>query len=118
MKALRIPLLLLFTLFFFQKTEAQIIKTSLTITVIDATGNAVEGATIQLFEKEEDYLKEQNVAAEGISEGPKGQFKFKELKSISYYIIVRKDDLDNSGGGEKTGKLEEKRMNKVNVVIQ
>lgn len=118
MKALRISSLLALLFLFALPTKAQFIKTSLTITVIDGTGNAVEGATVQLFEKEEDYLKEQNVAAEGVSEGPKGQIKFKDLKNIAYFVIVRKDDMDNSDGGEKIGKLEEKKMNKVNIVIQ
>lgn len=95
----------------------QLIKTSLGITVRDEVGNIVTGATIQLFEKEEDYNLEQNVVAEGETDD-KGYFRFKELKAISYFVIVRKDDKDNSGGGERTGKLEEKRINKVTVVIQ
>ena len=95
----------------------QIIKTTLNLTVRDEVGNTVEGATVQLFEKEEDYNAETNVAAEGTTDA-KGVLKLKELKSMSYYIIVRKDDKDNSGGGERTGKLEEKRINKVTIVIQ
>jgi hypothetical protein len=118
MKTLRIPFLLLFIILFSEKTEAQIIKTSLTVSVLDDLGNAVQGATIQLFAKEEDYLKEQNVVAEGVTEGNKGQFKFKDIDAIAYYVIVRKDDMDNSGGGEKIAKLEEKKLNKVNIIIQ
>jgi hypothetical protein len=95
----------------------QIIKTSLSITVRDEVGNTVEGATVQLFEKEEDYTNEKNVAVEGVTDA-KGYLKLKELKPISYFVIVRKDDKDNSGGGEKTGKLEEKKTNKVTIVIQ
>lgn len=95
----------------------QLIKTSLNITVRDEVGNTVEGATVQLFEKEEDYTSEKNVAVEGVTDS-KGYVKFKELKPISYFVIVRKDDKDNSGGGERTGKLEEKKINKVTVVIQ
>jgi hypothetical protein len=95
----------------------QLIKTTLHITVRDELGNTVEGATVQLFEKEEDYNKEQNVAAEGKTDA-KGILKLKELKAISYYVIIRKDDKDNSGGGERTGKLEEKRINKVTIIIQ
>jgi hypothetical protein len=95
----------------------QIIKTSLNVTVRDETGNTVEGATVQLFEKEEDYTKEQNVAATGITD-KKGYVKIKDLKSIAYFIIVRKDDKDNAGGGEKVGKLDAKKMNKITVVIQ
>lgn len=95
----------------------QLIKTSLNITVRDELGNTVEGATVQLFEKEEDYTQETNAVATGVTD-KKGFVKIKELKAIPYYIIVRKGDKDNSGGGEKTEKLEAKRINKVTVIIQ
>jgi hypothetical protein len=98
-------------------SSSQLIKTTLHVTVRDELGNTVEGATVQLFEKEDDYLKEENVAAEGQTDS-KGILKLKDLKAISYYLIVRKDDKDNAGGGEQTGKLEEKRINKVTVIIQ
>lgn len=104
--------LLLITLMSFQ-----IIKTQLSVTIRNELGNTVEGVTVQLFEKEEDYKEEKNVAAEGVTDA-KGVVKFKDLKAISYYVIARKDDLDNSGGGEQTGRLEEKRINKVTIVIQ
>jgi hypothetical protein len=95
----------------------QIIKTSLNVTVRDETGNTVEGATVQLYETEEDYNTEKNVAAEGVTD-KKGYVKLKDLKSIAYYVLVRKDDKDNSGGGEKTEKLDAKKINKVTIVIQ
>jgi len=95
----------------------QIIKTTLNLTVRDEVGNTVEGATVQLFEKEEDYVAEKNIAVEGTTDA-KGILKLKDLKAMSYFVIVRKDDKDNSGGGERTGKLEEKRINKVTIVIQ
>src|SRR5688572_7045212 len=93
------------------------IKTSLNVTVRDETGNTVQGATVQLFENEEDYNTEKNVAAQGVTD-KKGYVKIKELKSISYYVLVRKDDKDNSGGGEKTEKLEPNKINKVTIIIQ
>ncbi len=95
----------------------QIIKTTLHITVRDELGNIVEGATVQLFETEEDYLKEENVVAETTTD-KYGIAKLKDLKAIAYYVIVRNDDKDNSGGGEKTAALEAKRINKVTIVIQ
>lgn len=114
MKALRLlPLIVALVICF----GFQLIKTQLVITVRDETGNTVAGATIQLFEKQDDYNKEVNVAAEGVTDA-KGVLKLKELKAISYYMIARKDDKDNSGGGEQTGKLEEKKINKVTVIIQ
>lgn len=95
----------------------QLIKTTLHITVRDELGNTVKGASVQLFEKEEDYNSEQNVAAQGVTD-EKGILKLKELKPAAYFVIVRKDDKDNSGGAEKTPKLEEKKINKVTIIIQ
>ncbi len=95
----------------------QLIKTSLNITVRDELGNIVEGASVQLFETEDDYLKEQNTAAQGATD-KYGIAKFKDLKPMAYYVIVRKDDKDNSGGGERTAELVPKRINKVTIVIQ
>jgi hypothetical protein len=94
----------------------QLIKTSLNVTVRDETGNTVEGAKVQLFENEADYTSEKNIVAEGTTD-KKGYVKLKELKAMSYYIIVRKDDKDNSGGGEQT-KLEANKINKVTIIIQ
>jgi hypothetical protein len=96
---------------------SQLIKTSLNVTVRDEVGNTVEGASVQLFEKEEDYNSEQNVVAQGVTD-KKGYVKIKELKATSYYVIVRKGDKDNSGGGEQTGKLEANKINKVTIIIQ
>jgi len=96
---------------------SQIFKTSLTLTVRDEVGNSVVGATVKLFEKEEDYLKETNPSAEGTTDA-KGVAKFKNLKSIPYFVLARKDDKDNAGGGEQTGKLEEGKFNKATIVIQ
>ena len=95
----------------------QLIKTTLNITVRDELGNIVEGATVQLFETEEDYLEEKNVVAEGTTD-KNGVLKLKDMKAIAYYVIIRKDDKDNSGGGERTAVLEAKRINKVTIVIQ
>lgn len=103
---------LLITLFGFQ-----IIKTQLTLTVRNELGNTESGVTVQLYETEEDYKAETNPTATGTTDA-KGVVKFKELKAISYFILARKDDKDNFGGGEQTGKLEANRINKATVVIQ
>jgi uncharacterized GH25 family protein len=97
--------------------HAQIIKTSLTMTVRDDLGNTVDGATVKIFEIQADYNAEKNPAAEGTTDA-KGVVKFKNLKAIAYFILARKGDKDNAGGGEQTGKLEEKKFNKTTVVIQ
>lgn len=92
------------------------LKTQLTITVRDETGNIVAGASIKLYAKKEDYEKEVNALAEAVTD-EKGVAKFKELTRYNIYLLVRKDDKDNSGGGEQT-KLEEGKFNKITVVIQ
>ncbi len=107
----------LIALLAFSMVSFQIIKTQLSVTVRNELGNTEEGATVLLFEREDDYKNEKNVVAEGVTD-KKGIAKFKDLKSISYYIIVRKDDKDNSGGGEQTSKLEANKINKITVVIQ
>lgn len=95
----------------------QIIRTQLSVTIRNELGNTDEGVSVQLFETEDDYKTEKNVAAQGVTD-KKGIVKFKDLKAMSYYVIARKGDLDNTGGGEQTGKLEENRINKVTIVIQ
>ena len=98
-------------------TEAQIIKTSLTLTVRDELGNTVEGATVTLYETDANYKEEKNPAATGDTD-KKGVVKFKDLKAISYFVIVRKGDKGNMGGGEQIGKLEANKINKATVIIQ
>jgi hypothetical protein len=97
--------------------DAQLFKTSLTLTVIDELGNSVEGATVMIFEKKDDYLAEKNPAAQGVTDA-KGVIRLKELKPMQYYVLARKGDKDNIGGGEQVGPLEEKKFNKARVVIQ
>lgn len=103
--------------FSFVNASAQLLNTSLTITVRDELGNTVSGAEVRLFETEEDYIKEKNVAFSGVSDN-KGLVKLKKLKAISYWVIVSKDDKDNAGGGERIGALEEGKFNKATVIIQ
>lgn len=98
-------------------SQAQIFNTSLTMTVRDDLGNTVEEATVMLFGSEADYLAETNVVVEGMTD-KKGVVKFKKLEAKSYYVIARKDDKDNAGGGEQIGQLEEGKFNKATVVIQ
>ncbi len=97
--------------------EAQLIKTSLTLTVRDELGNTIEGASVVIYDSESDFNAEKNPAAQAITDN-KGIVKFKELKAISYFVIVRKGDKDNLGAGEQIGKLEANKFNKATVIIQ
>lgn len=98
-------------------SEAQLFNTSLTLTVRDDLGNTVDGATVKIFETEKDYLAETNVFMEGVTD-KKGVVKFRKVEGKSYFVLVRKDDMDNTGGGEQIGQLEEGRFNKATVIIQ
>jgi len=98
MKTLNLILVLFFVAVI---TGFQLIKTQLTITIRNDLGNTVDGASVKLYEKEEDYSKEENVAAQGVTDA-KGIVKFKELKAIPYFVQVEKEDLNNFGGGEQT----------------
>ena len=98
-------------------TNFQIIKTQLAVTIRDELGNTVEGAKVTLFDKEEDYNAETNPVMDGVTDA-KGVVKFRELKAASYFVLAKKGDKDNAGGGEQTGKLEANRINKVTIVIQ
>jgi hypothetical protein len=95
---------------------APALKTSLNVTVRDETGNLVPGASIKLYSNREHWEKELNHFAEGVTD-EKGIFKFKEINQLNIFILVRKDDKDNTNGGEQT-KLEDGKINKITVMIQ
>lgn len=99
------------------ESQAQIFNTSLTLTVRDELGNPVEDATVQLYNTEADYLAEKNIFMEGVTD-KKGVVKFKKLEGKSYFVLARKADINNAGGGEQIGQLEEGKFNKATVIIQ
>lgn len=115
-----LPLLLMVMAFTFmaeQESQAQILSTKLKITVIDPLGNVVEDAKVMLFANKADYLKETNEVQPFKLTNAKGQVTFKKLDPKSYYILVKKGDMSNSGGGEIVDTLEKGKLNKANVVI-
>lgn len=95
----------------------QIIKTQMNVTIRNELGNTEEGATVQLFENEADYKAEKN-AVQTVVTDKKGIAKFKDLKAISYFVLAKKGDKNNFGGGEQTGVLQAKRINQVTIVIE
>jgi len=97
--------------------KLQIINTSLRITVLDDLGNLIEGASVNIYIKESDYREEVNpVVEEKLTDG-KGRVTFKKLQSIKYFVLVRKGDLNNFGGGVEVI-LDAKKRNKVNIIIE
>lgn len=97
--------------------KGQIITTQLQVTVIDELGNFVEGAEVKLFLSEKDYRSDENLAFVGKT-NEKGRVKFKEVKTVAYFIDARKGDQNNNGKGVQTGVLTKGKVNKVNTVIE
>jgi len=95
----------------------QLLNTKLQVTVRNDLGTVVEGATVTLFKTMEDYENETNPVKTEVTDD-KGRVLFYELAPRAYFMLVRKDDLSNIGRGIQTSKLEEKKKNMVNVVIE
>lgn len=118
MKTLKIFLLAALLITAAAHAEAQLLKTNLTITVLDENGNIQEGATITLYKTEDDYRASKNPAVKKVVTDKKGRAKFKDLEPITYFVEVRKGDLSNDGLGAQTGELVAGRVNKVNIIIE
>ncbi len=99
-------------------TSAQIFKTKLKITVRNSLGNVEENVAIQLFLTENDYRNETNPATEVTYTDEKGEVKFDDLEPRVYFVNAEKGDMNNIGAGVQTNKLEEKKTNKVTIIIE
>lgn len=104
------------SLFSFTTKKETILPTKLRITIIDGLGNFVEGATVSIYENEEDYRDSKNAVASDTSDA-KGRVQFKDLKAIPYFVDAKKEDLNNNAAGVKTSPLEEGKLNKINTII-
>ena len=97
---------------------SQLLPTNLKITVRNELGNVEEGASVRLFATKADYEKEENAVTEALLTDKKGVVKFKDLKTIPYYILATKDEKNNYGAGVQTDRLESGKVNKVTVIIE
>lgn len=100
-----------------KEAEAQLFSTKLRLTVLDELGNIVKGAEVTLYKTEADYVNEENPVQQTMLTDTKGRVTIKKLDPISYWVLVRKNDKDNAGGGEIVSRLEKGKLNKANVVI-
>jgi len=100
-----------------QEASAQVFSTKLKITVLNDLGNVVKDAKVTLYASEADYNKEINPVQPYKLTDSKGRVTFKNLETKSYYVIVRKGDMDNSDGGEVISELSKGKVNKANIVI-
>lgn len=117
MRVKTLSIILFFGFVFSGTVDAQLLPTKLRVTVIDGLGNFVEGATVAIYESEEDYRAGENVVAT-LKTDKKGRVTFKDVENIAYYIEAKFNEMNNNGEGVKTGELSEGRVNKVNTVIE
>lgn len=117
-KSFCLPLFSLLLLSLLAFTPSQVLNTSLRLTVIDELGNPVEGATVTLYNNQEDYRQEQNAATETQTSDKKGRVKFGKLEPKVYYILAEKDGMSNAGAGVETGELQSGRINKSTVIVE
>ena len=116
MKKLILILLAMFALFSF--APQQLLKTKMSITVIDKQGQFIEGAEVKIFKTIDDFNKDKNQVQETKKTDARGRVKFTKLDAISYYMQVDKGDLSNMFNSDKTSPLSPKKINKFIVVIE
>lgn len=104
------------TLFALMLMSASILKTQLHVTVLDDLGTFQEGAVVKLYADDADYAADKPAVEAQITD-KKGRTRFIGVEAKEYFILVEKDGKNNVLGGERTGKLEEGRINKINVII-
>ena len=100
------------------QAQIQIFNTKFKVTVLDELGNLVPDAEVTLYATLDDYKAEKNPVQKTMLTDSKGKVTFKKLDKKQYYVIVRKGDRDNSGGGELVNNLEKGKVNKANVIIK
>ena len=103
--------------FLARPSQAQLIKTTLQVTVRNGLGNLEQGAKVVIYKSKEDYDKLINPATDAVETDKSGKATFKNIEAIEYYMYVEKGDKNNSGGGEKIEKLDPNRINKSTVII-
>lgn len=117
MKRLFFLLAFSITILSFSSNESYF-PTNLKITVLNDVGTFIEGAEVTLFNSDEDYRNETNAVMETVKTNDKGHVTFKKLEPKIYFVLVKKGDMNNDGGAAQTNKLEEGKLNKVNIIIE
>lgn len=110
-------LLLCILLLSSNNTKAQNSKTKLLITVLDVSGNLVEGATVSIYSSEEDYQSRTNKLIEGKTD-KKGRFQYKGLDAKPYFVDVVKEGMKNTERSANTGALSDEKVNKFLITIK
>ena len=114
----RILVSLLFSITLLSFIPQQLLKTKMTITVVDTNNKVVEGAEVNLFKTIDDFNNHNNPIPAAKKSNSKGIVKITKLDAISYYVEVKKGDLSNMFTSEKTPVLDPKKANKITITIE
>ncbi|HSY62200.1 MAG TPA: hypothetical protein VK796_10005 [Cytophaga sp.] len=95
---------------------AQMIPTSLKITVRNELGAIESDVKVTLYANKEDYEKSANPVASDKTDS-KGNVYFQHLTALNFYISAEKGNKNNFGAGEKIDNLAENKVNKVTIII-
>lgn len=91
-------------------------KVKMKIFVVDENSAIIAGATVIVYGSFEDYKKEVNAIATGVT-NKKGSVEFKNLEEKKYYLQVKKGDLNNNGGDNETDVLHLNGKNRFEIMI-
>lgn len=106
----------LFLVFLLCSFTAQMIPTSLKITVRNGLGATESDVKVTLYSTKDDYEKSINPVATGKTDN-KGNVFFQHLTTLNFYVSAEKGDKNNFGAGEKINDLAENKVNKVTLII-
>lgn len=94
----------------------QLIRTQLRVFVLDDLGKHREGVEVSLYHTAEDYNNSKPAFGPLLTD-KKGRVIFQDVPNGPFYIEAVKDDYSNGLTGQLTDKLQEGRINKMNLVI-
>ena len=86
------------------------------ITVVDENNAVVSGAKVLVFANHDDYENEDNIVASGETNA-KGFVQFSNLKEQKYYVLIKKDNLNNHHTHNETDALHIKGKNRFEIMI-
>lgn len=85
------------TLFSCQKTELIDNTPQLEITVLNENGGRIQGASVTLYDSEDNWNNGTNFLQSGLTDS-QGIILFEELEEQVYFIYAEKDELSNQDG--------------------
>ena len=86
------------------------------IIVVDENSSTVSGAKVMVYASHKDYEAEQKHVAIGETNA-KGYVEFKNLKEQKYYLLIKKDKMNNHHSHNETDVLRTKGKNRFQIMI-